>query len=207
MMRRALSFAAALACTGPAAAQDGADPARIDDFAVPASAQPLGVEQLEPDAAPLPPSAPVPVRDSSAPVGASSAADSAPRATAPITGTDRCDPQQPSADRAECRNTLERRAGDFAAPAPATLSAEQALIASQRPQASRHEPVGSGRRARMAGTGPTDDELRSNQELATIYLSREGQPVDHPKEPTIPEIPAALDQVIEALRQAENTGR
>jgi hypothetical protein len=59
----------------------------------------------------------------------------------------------------------------------------------------------------MAGTGPTDDDLRSNQELATIYLGREGQPVEHPKEPAAPEIPAALGQVIEALRQAENTGR
>lgn len=207
MMRRALPFAAALACTGPAAAQDGSDPARIDDFAVPASAQALGVEQLEPDAAPLAPSAPTPVRDSSAPVGASTAADSAPRPSAPITGTDRCDPQQPSADRAECRNTLETRAGDFAATAPTPLSAEQALIASQRAQATRHEPVGSGRRARMAGTGPTDDELRSNQELATIYLGREVQSVEHPKEPTTPEIPDALGEVIEALRQAENTGR
>jgi hypothetical protein len=92
MMRRTLPFAAALAFTGPIAAQDRADPARIDDFAVSAPEQALGVEQLEPDAARLPPPAPTPVRDSSAPVGTSTAADSAPRPTAPTTGTDRCDP-------------------------------------------------------------------------------------------------------------------
>lgn len=206
-MRRALSCAVLLAaCTAAALAQDAADPTRIDDFAVPAPAEGLGIEQLEPDAAPLPSSAPTPSRDSSAPAGASTAADSAPRPTPPLTGTDRCDPQQPSAARAECRNTLERRAGDFAAAAPTPLSAEQALIASQRTQAAGRDPAGSSRRVLQAGTGTSDDDLRS-QELATIYLARQRPAVEPPKEPAKPDIPSGLSQVIEALRQGGTTDR
>lgn len=208
--RRPLTFALALACIGPAAAQDAADRARLDDFAVPQTEQAggtLGIEQLEPDAAPLPPPAPAPARDATAPVGTSTADDSAPRPTLPLTGTDRCDPQQPSADLPECRTILETRAGDFNAAAPAPLSAEQALIASQRAQSARQDPATASRRVRMAGTGPTDDDLRSNQELATIYLDRQRQPDGQPEQPTDPEIPEALSEVVEALRQAAGTGR
>ncbi|WP_121115290.1 hypothetical protein [Croceibacterium ferulae] len=210
-MRWMLPFAALLGWIGPAAAQDGTDRARLDDFAIPRTGQEDGslrIEQLEPDAAPLPPPTPAPMRDSTAPAGASTAADSAPRATPAISGTDRCDPQQPSADQAECRAILETRARDFAATAPAALSAEQALIASQPAPAMRQDSVTANRRVRAAGTGLADDELRSNQELATIYLARQRQQGEPPPEPEPTEIPEALGEVIQALQQAgDGTGR
>lgn len=105
----------------------------------------------------------------------SSTADSRPQAVARLDGHDRCDPQSAGEDLARCQRILELRAQEFNAPAPPELSAEQKLLAEQR--ADEEQPGRSpASRLRLASRDAPDADLRSNQELAALYLARQQTP-------------------------------
>lgn len=100
----------------------------------------------------------------------SSTKDSAPGTVTRIGGQDRCDPQLAQRFYAECLRVLELRSAEFDAPQPATLSAEQRLLAEQRPREESLTGSSAALRLRYATAMQPDADLESNQELAAIYL-------------------------------------
>lgn len=196
-----------LALASPIAAQDRADKARLDDFALPKASSAEEVEQLgarEKSLAITGSSAgdrtvivPGPVAGERAPVlqlsqpgqptptvqlsgreesrqlavgSVSSPEDSKPRTSAPLGGSDKCDPQLDGERLNECLRVLELRAAEFSAPEAPRLSAEQALLARQGPDNGQLAQRSPTTRLRTAANDP-DADIQSNQELATIYLS------------------------------------
>lgn len=130
----------------------------------------------------------------------SSSSDSRPRATGPIGGSDRCDPQLESERFEECLRVLELRAAEFSAPEAPKLSAEQVLLAERGSDSERLASRSSDLRLKLAAGDP-DAEIASNQELASIYLDRaraEGQPVPAPEGPPTDE--AKLAEVLQGLQ-------
>ena len=101
----------------------------------------------------------------------SSPEDSRPRASAPLGGRDRCDPQLESEQLEHCLRVIEQRAAEFSAPEPPQLSAEQVLLAERGDDGERLAATSSDLRLRLAAGDP-DAESASNQELASIYLDR-----------------------------------
>ena len=101
----------------------------------------------------------------------SSHGDSRPQASAPILGSDSCDPQLDTEQRERCLRILERRAAEFSAPEAPRLSAEQVLLAERGDDGERLAATSSDLRLRLAAGDP-DAESASNQELASIYLDR-----------------------------------
>jgi hypothetical protein len=229
-MRSAGLVSMLLAVSASASAQDRA---RLDDFALPASEQATGIEQL-PTAAPLPPAqrrdrsvtVPAPPRAAPrpldqltsadaegiapnqlasvaasrmlAPAAVSSSADSKLQGVQRIGGRDRCDPRLDEATRADCLRILELRAAEFQATEAPQLSAEQKLLAEEQRKDERYAPS-STLRLRLATADDPDAELSSNQEIAAIYLAREGDPASGPPElPAEPGIPEG--DLIEALQ-------
>lgn len=230
---RSLALVLVLLAAAPLAAQDRA---RLDDFALPAEEQSVGVEQLT-EAKPLPPEQ---LRDRSlavpglpaapsalmgqlssegrssaqsqltgreasrriAPAGVSSAADSKPQIVQRIGGRDRCDPQAlEGAEGARCLRILELRAAEFQATEAPQLSAEQKLLTQQQREDDR-VATSSARRLRLASSDDPDAELHTNQEIAAIYLEREGigtspPPSEMPVESGIP-----AGNLLEALQAA-----
>src|SRR5690606_123917 len=113
----------------------------------------------------------------------SSSSDSRPRATGPIGGSDRCDPQLESERFEECLRVLERRAAEFSAPEAPKLSAERVLLAERGSDSERLASRSSDLGLKLAAGDP-DAEIASNQELASIYLDRaraEGHPIPAPE--------------------------
>lgn len=134
----------------------------------------------------------------------SSAAVSSPDQSRPdgvqrLAGTDRCDPQLGDAERERCKHILELRAQEFHAPAPPQLSAEEKLLAEQRAaeETSRRSP---DTRLRLASRDDPDAELESNQELAALYLQRQGPPPEPAPDKTAPPLDESLAKVLEALQ-------
>ena len=97
--------------------------------------------------------------------------DSRPQASAPLAGSDSCDPQLDTEQRERCLRIIERRAAEFSAPEAPQLSAEQALLAQRGDTEELLASQSSGLRLRLA-SGDPDPDLESNQELASIYLDR-----------------------------------
>lgn len=209
-MKTAARLAAALALglALPAWAQEGADKARLDDFAVPQERADLRIEQLDDAAASLPAgeqlgsdralAVPGPPQTGRAPMAqlsrpgetapsqqlsdraesrelaagsVSSPNDSRPRASAPLVGSDSCDPQLDTEQLERCLRILELRAAEFSAPEAPRLSAEQALLAERGEDDERLASRSSTLRLRLAAGDP-NAEFASNQELASIYLDR-----------------------------------
>lgn len=105
----------------------------------------------------------------------SSTADSRPQGVTHIGGHDRCDPQLAREELERCRRILELRAQEFNAPEAPQLSAEQRLLAEQRAddeQAGRSAAT----RLRLASRDEPDADLKSNQELAALYLAKQQAP-------------------------------
>ncbi len=208
----ALCLAGSLLSVSGLAAQDRDDPARLDDFALPAAATQVRMEQLSGDEIDVRGSAALPDRILMAPAqseavnvttdqlagdtderpldqlsdpqqsrqnGAaevSSKADSAPGSVVRIGGRDRCDPQLGEQQLARCLAILELRAGEFQAPAPPQLSAEQKILAEQREREEDLADRSTSLRFRYATMSEPDADLQSNQELASIYLAEQPNP-------------------------------
>jgi hypothetical protein len=129
----------------------------------------------------------------------SSRAQSRPGAVEHLAGTDRCDPQLGDAELERCRHILELRAQEFHAPAPPQLSAEQKLLAEQR--ASEDSPNRSAEtRLRLASRDDPDAELKSNQELAALYLGRQAPPPTQSPDASAPAIDESLAKILDALQ-------
>ena len=131
----------------------------------------------------------------------SSHGDSRPQASAPILGSDSCDPQLDTEQRERCLRILERRAAEFSAPEAPRLSAEQVLLAERGDGDDRLASASSSLRLRLAAASDPDAELETNQELASIYLGR----TPPQAQPAAPEDATALDdaslvQVLEGLQ-------
>lgn len=90
-------------------------------------------------------------------------------------GLDRCDPQSRTRGAVACDRVIEARAGEFRAPEPQALSAEQQLLASQRDQRDAQMDVSAA--ARRLANGQIDD---STAALAVASLSF--QPTGRPAE-------------------------
>lgn len=132
----------------------------------------------------------------------SSAEDSRPRATGPLGGADRCDPQLDTEQLARCQQILERRAAEFDAPEAPRLSAEQVLLAERGANDERLASRSSDLRLRLAAGDP-DAEITSNQELASIYLDRPstlGAPASA-DEPAVPD-EGKLVEILQGLQIA-----
>lgn len=119
--------------------------------------------------------------------------DSAPRTAAPIGGQDRCDPQLTQKFYAECLRILELRSDEFTAPQPAALSAEQKLLVEQRQRDDGLADAATAVRLRYAAAPQPDADLKSNQELAAIYLGASAPtptetPAESAEEPDLGEI-------------------
>jgi hypothetical protein len=136
-----------------------------------------------------------------APGSVSSSADSRPRSSAPMVGLDRCDPQLDTQKREQCRRILERRAAEFDAPEAPKLSAEQVLLAERGETETMRATGSSTGRVRLATTSDPDADLRSNQELATIFLDGAGNrpPANGPAEDQ-PAVDPALAEVLKGLQ-------
>ena len=237
-MKLAAAFSAllALGLAVPASAQDEADKARLDDFAVPVSdASGPRIEQLGDRAEALTPLSqpasdhqlvvPGPAPADRAPVtqlsrpgettpaqqlsergesrqlaagSVSSSADSRPRASAPLGGSDRCDPQLEGERLEECLRVLELRAEEFSAPEAPKLSAEQVLLAERGPGAERVAAQSSDLRLKLAAGDP-DAEISSNQELASIYLDRARVQTPPPDDRAVPVDPR-LAEILQGLQ-------
>jgi hypothetical protein len=100
--------------------------------------------------------------------------ESPPGATVVLTGQDRCDPESratrklSATEAARCRHTIERRAGEFHAPQPPMLSAEQRLLIDQQAREGR-VPVYRETPERMARVA-NDPNSPANQEVAAVVL-------------------------------------
>lgn len=127
----------------------------------------------------------------------SSTADSAPGAIVRIRGADRCDPQLAQKFYAECLKILELRANEFGAPQTPQLSAEQRLLAETRQTEDRLTGTTGTLRLRFANGMDPDADLRSNQELAAIYLN--ASPAQAPAAPA-PQASDAEASLIELLK-------
>jgi hypothetical protein len=133
----------------------------------------------------------------------STTADSRPQGVTRLQGQDRCDPQLAKEDLVRCQRILELRAQEFHAPAPPKLSAEQQLLAEQR-AGERQERGSLQHSLRLASGDEPDADLKSNQELASIYLDRQRPTTDTPA-PDASQQPdtatdAKLAQILEALQ-------
>jgi len=120
----------------------------------------------------------------------STTGDSAPGSVVRIGGKDRCDPQLTQKFYAECLRILELRSGEFNAPQPAALSAEQNLLVEQRQREEGLAERSSALRLRYATAMQPDADLASNQELASIYLAKPAPaPANEPeKTPETPDL-------------------
>ena len=136
-----------------------------------------------------------------APAAVSSAADSRPAPAGPIGGADRCDPQAlEGQDRAECLRILELRAAEFNATEAPRMSAEEKLLADQRRRDDEARPS-AARRVSLAAADDPDADLVTNQEIAAIYLERDGAPPPDrsapPPGPALP--PGDLTDALQAV--------
>jgi hypothetical protein len=133
----------------------------------------------------------------------STTADSRPQGVTRLQGQDRCDPQLAREDLVRCQRILELRAQEFHAPAPPKLSAEQQLLAEQR-AGERQERGSLQHSLRLASGDEPDADLKSNQELASIYLDRQRPATDTPAPDASQQPDAATDaklaQILEALQ-------
>ena len=129
----------------------------------------------------------------------SSTAESRPEGVERLAGTDRCDPQLGNAERERCQHILELRSQEFHAPAPPQLSAEEKLLAEQHAQeeALNRSP---GTRLRLASRDDPDAELKSNQELAALYLGKQAPPPTQAPDQQAPAIDESLAKVLDALQ-------
>lgn len=133
------------------------------------------------------------------PAAGSTPADSRPQGVTRLVGSDRCDPQLPERDLAQCLRILELRAQEFSAPAPPQLSAEQSLLASRSDDELAAVSMGRNR-IRFATVQEPNADLDSNQELASIYLALPAAPpIRQPDE--LPEEAATLADIIVAITQ------
>lgn len=129
----------------------------------------------------------------------SSRDQSAPGTTTRLGGTDRCDPQTERARDGDCLRILERRAGEFAAPAAPSLSAEEVLLAQRRVD---DEDVGKmtiDQRLRRASQTDPDADLSSNQELASLLLPGGPQQPLEPTQDNATLRAAEIDAVLRAI--------
>lgn len=130
----------------------------------------------------------------------SSPGDSRPQASAPLGGSDRCDPQLETEKFESCLRVLEQRATEFDAPEAPRLSAEQVLLAERGYSDERLAATSSDMRLRLAAGNP-NAERASNQELASIYLDpsrAQGRPGPEPDDPRLDE--AKLAEVLQGLQ-------
>jgi hypothetical protein len=136
----------------------------------------------------------------------SSTAESRPEGVERLTGTDRCDPQLGNAERERCQHILELRSQEFHAPAPPQLSAEEKLLAEQHAQedALNRSP---DNRLRLASRDDPDAELKSNQELAALYLGRQAPPPTQSSDQQAPAIDESLVKVLDALQLGITSGQ
>lgn len=134
--------------------------------------------------------------------------DSAPRATAALSGDDNCDPQNRRVSRAtgrdtaeseRCRRILELRAAEFDAPAAPVLSAEQRIVVEQL----RRDTVSGLSTPDMTNRAlarANDAESRSSQELASIVLApAPGDPVGAPNSLDNPVLDTGLSELLQTL--------
>lgn len=134
--------------------------------------------------------------------------DSAPRATAALTGDDSCDPQNRRANRPtgrdtaeseRCRRILELRAAEFDAPAAPVLSAEQRITVEQQRRDAGQGLSTPDMSTRVLARG-TDAESRSSQELASLVLSpTDGDPAVPPRTLENPALDTGLSELLQTL--------
>lgn len=128
----------------------------------------------------------------------SSTAASRPTATERLSGTDRCEPGQETAQSENCANILEKRAEQYASTQAPTLSAEQALLANNSDDGAAIDSLAT--RLDLGSRDNPNASLPANQEVASIYLENpQGNLIDvqQPNEPS---------QAVEALVQVLRNG-
>lgn len=108
--------------------------------------------------------------------GISSRTDSKPGPAGGIAGNDRCDPQADRAKLQSCERILERRAAEFQAAEAPRLTAEQALLAQNQSGDRSQSLARAPARSLDPSASDPDADLRSNQELAAIYLDSTAPP-------------------------------
>jgi len=124
--------------------------------------------------------------------------DSRPQGVVRLGGEDRCDPQQPQDQLAECERILERRASEFQAAEAPRLSAEQALLAAQGERGMSLSQNALPRLARSAA-GTPDAESRDNQELAAIVLATRDGATTQAQAPAADLPPDPIAQILSGL--------
>lgn len=120
-----------------------------------------------------------------------------------VEGTDRCDPKQRGAKvDASCAHVIETRSGEFSAPGPAPLTAEQRLLAAQaRGERGLAAEVGRESATHLA-SGAADPNERTSQELAAqLLVVQQGANHNGSEAPQNEILPEGVDsQLIDVLQ-------
>lgn len=116
-----------------------------------------------------------------------------------VEGEDRCDAAEGEAGRpAACDQVIETRAAEFQRPDPATLSAEQRLLAEQQTR----ERGSAQTAARRLAMGSADPDSLEEQAIASMVLPEPAVPVEErPAEESLSAEAAAIIQAIVAPPQ------
>lgn len=144
-----------------------------------------------------------PVRDRStvAPPSGSSRADGKPVAASAIGGSDQCDATAPDRSTvAACRNPIERRAAQYAAPQPTKLSPEQRLAIARAVGDGASASLEAGRLARTS-----DNQMLSAAEQGVASLVLAVPAAADPAQPAddVQVDPTVFDTIIDVI---VNTG-
>lgn len=125
----------------------------------------------------------------------SSTQASRPTATEHLSGTDRCEPGQETAQSENCANILEKRAEQFASTEAPTLSAEQALLANNSADGAAIDSLAT--RLDLGSRDNPNANLPANQEVASIYLQNPtGNVIDIQQPNDANQVPDALIEVL-----------
>ena len=132
-----------------------------------------------------------------------------PRADAPVSGTnraqgrnttaealaghDRCDPRSPDEQIRSCARVIETRSAEFSAPEVNPLTPEQRLLVAQRELTERNRDVGDA--VRRLGNGDVD------YDNVGIIVASQGMGASAPAEEERPEStePSATDAIVSAI--------